>query len=72
MPDDFDRSQEDQATMAQYYLEEALRKPLTIPVINCADNCGTGIPHGKACTYYKDCLEDWELTQRAEKERPQL
>jgi hypothetical protein len=32
-----------------------------IPDIDCANTCGTNTPHGKACTFYKDCLEDWEL-----------
>ena len=52
------------------------RDAITItPIINCLNNCGPESSdnlHGKACTFYKECLEDWQIAQRAYKERPAL
>jgi len=64
MPDEFDLSQEQQAEMLTYHIAEQIRIYPPKPIINCSDNCGPNIPHGKECTYYKDCLEDWQLRNK--------
>ena len=68
--DPFDQASRTEELFLKNALTAALAIPVIIPVINCKENCGENIPHGKACSFYKDCLEDWELNNRMKKERP--
>lgn len=64
MSDEGELAEAAEARFRESALRAARSQVSITPEINCLDTCGANVPHGKECTYYKDCLQDWEREQR--------